>query len=686
MNPKLRRYFPLFLVVLAMAALGWAMSFGTLPPADLTFVNGTEIQSVDPAIVTGQPEGRIVNALFEGLYRPMPDPEDPTSLKPMPGAAESCDISEDRKTYTFTMRKDAMWSNGRAVTTHDFEWSWRRFLHPETGSEYAYQLHYAVGAGQYNSGEVNIGDRVEVELYDRPDSKQLFPRGTIVSGILKAIIKTPEPKFPADTSDEEKEDRLAQWRKRWVFLVDVKQTGEGEIDWEADGKMQRFSKSPEVAKAGDTTLCHHVLLNFSEVGIEAVDEATLVVKLKNVTPYFLDLVAFYPLFPVNRECVEEYKVPAWTKPENIVTNGPFRLKFRRIRDRIRLEKDPTYWGADRMTLNTVDALAVESDVTQLNLYMNGQVDWATNVPNVMIPQLKEREDFHSAVQLAMYFYRVNTRRPPLDDHRVRAALNMAIEKSVITEFVTKGGQEPSRQFVPSGLPGYEGSQCGPYDLEEAKRLLAEAGYPNGEGFRKIELLYNTNEAHRDIAEVIQQQWKKLGINVELKNVAWGVYLDFLSQGKYDIARAGWIGDYPDPNTFLDMFVTDGPNNQTGFSNEHYDALVYGAASEADPKQRMKMFHDAEAILMDNWDDVSDMALQQKLKAMRKGDPKVGGQAIIPIYSYVTINMVRSYVKGAPPYDKYDTGFFGNIQDIHPLHVMSIDQDAKRKELQAEGLR
>ena len=686
-----RRFFPYVMLLLILAAVGWAVSFGTLPPAEFTFINGAEIQSVDPAIVTGQPEGRIINGILEGLYRPMPDVDEPNNLRPAPAAAESCEISEDGKTYTFTMRPTARWTNGDRVKSYDFLWSWRRFLHPETASQYSYQLHYVQGAAKYNQAEVEIGDRVEVEIADRPDPNQLFPRGTIKSGILTAIDKPPEPNFGEDVSKEERSEATSEWKRRWVYHVDVKpqQANGDEVlpQWEADGKSQRFTKSKENADP-DVTRCRHVLYHFNEVGIAALDDDTLIVTLNDRTPYFLDLVAFYPLYPVNKKCVEEHGVPKWTKPANIVTNGPFRLKFRRIRDRIRLEKNPEYWDADNVDLQTVDALAVESEVTQLNMYMNGQTDWATTVPNAMLSELKERDDFYSDAQLATYFYRINVSedRAPLNDPRVREALNMAMNKAIITEYVTRGGQFPARSFVPPGLPGYENSLCGEYDLERAKELLAEAGYAGGNGIRKLEVLYNTSEGHRDIAEVIQQQWKKLGIDVQLKNMDWNVYLQFVEQKKYDIARAGWIGDYADPNTFLDMFITDGPNNQTGWSNKFYDELIKQSKSENDPARRMALFHDAEAILMNNWEDVGDEQLRADLRQLREDDATAGGLPVVPIYSYVSINMVRPYVKGAGPYREYDTGFFGNIQDIHPLHVMRIDQDEKQRVLEAKGLR
>ena len=415
---SVRRIFPYLLAVLVLAAVGWAVSFGTLPPADFTFINGTEVQSIDPAIVTGVPEGRIINGIFEGLYRPMPDPDEPTNLRPTPAIAESCDISADGKTYTFHIRESARWSNGDPITADDFVWSWLRFLHPEVPNQYAYQLHYIVGARKYNYGtkELEIGDRVEIELADRVKDEQLFPRGTILAGVLTAIEKPPEPTLDDGASDDDRKEADAAWKKRWVFEVDVKPSPDGDVSWNAPGKVQRFSKDKDVA----ATTCKHVLYHFGEVGVDAPDKRTLVVELNAPTPYFLHLAAFYPCYPVNRKCVEEHGSPNWTKPENIVCSGPFVPEFRRIRDRIRLRRNPKYWDAERVELETIDALAVESQVTQLNMYMNGQADWATDIPTTIISEVKDRDDFLSEPQLATYFYRLNVTadNAPLDDARV----------------------------------------------------------------------------------------------------------------------------------------------------------------------------------------------------------------------------------------------------------------------------
>jgi oligopeptide transport system substrate-binding protein len=238
--------------------------------------------------------------------------------------------------------------------------------------------------------------------------------------------------------------------------------------------------------------------------------------------------------------------------------------------------------------------------------------------------------------LIVYFYRLNVARKPLDDVRIRRALNMAIDKQEICDRVTKAGQRPARSLVPPGLTGYSVAETDAYDPEGAKRLLEDAGYPGGRDLPKIQILYNTNEGHRDIAEVIQQYWRRIGIDAELRNLEWGVYLDAVNKIDFDVARAGWIPDYSDPNTYLSLFVTNGPQNSTNWSNPEYDSLIAAAGKEPDIKSRMDLLRLAEVILMRE-------------------------QPIIPIYFYVSINMVNERVEGFSP----------NVQDMHQLHILRV---------------
>ncbi|QDV58216.1 peptide ABC transporter substrate-binding protein [Rosistilla oblonga] len=643
MPPEIRRAFPWFLVGVCGCAVIWALSFTTLPPADFAFQNGDDVKTLDPARATGEPEHKILQALFEGLLRSVPDgPVDENGLQDVtlvPGMADLPEISEDGRTYTFRMRDGMKWSDGTPVTSRDFAWSWQRVLHPETASEYSSQLYYVVGGKEYNTAEVAVGDRVEAELRERPaspDPLQPFPRGTVVHGILESIEKPERPEIEDETSDEGKK-LLADWQNDWVYAIDVKPQTDAGIDWDAAGQLRYFTKQTDGGEFDGKKLesVHQVLIDFAHFGgVETPDDQTLIVKLNEPTPFFSYLTGFYTLFAVNRECVEKYGAPAWTKSENMVCNGPYELEFRRIRDRIRLRKNPYYWNTDAVDLDRIDAYSVKSQTTALNMYLKDQLHWASDVPLSVIEEIQERDDAKVGVSLAVYFYRLNTTRKPLDDVRVRRALNLAIDKQQIVNEVTRAGQIPAESIVPPYLSEYQSPSGEGYDPELARQLLADAGFPGGRGMPTLSILYNTSESHRAIAEVIQQQWQNnLNVKASLENMEWGTYLDKVFTMDFTIARGGWNGDYPDPNTFLEMWTTGNSHNSTGWSSPEYDKLI-AQSQAASGQERMDLLRQAESIFL-------------------KDLP------VIPLYFYTRTNLF------SPDY----AGFEPNVMDQHPLHLI-----------------
>jgi oligopeptide transport system substrate-binding protein len=302
-------------------------------------------------------------------------------------------------------------------------------------------------------------------------------------------------------------------------------------------------------------------------------------------------------------------------------------------------KNPHYWNADQVELESIDAMAISSDIAALNMYLTGQLDWVTNVPPTIIPEIRDRADFHSAPIASTYFYRLNCTRPPLDKPLVRKALSLAIDRQQICEKILRAGEVWTTSLVPAGLTSYQPQGRGGFDPSEAQRLLEEAGFPRGSGFPKLEILYNTHETHQAVAEVVQNDWKKyVGIDVELRGMEWGTYLNAQQTLEYDVSRAGWNADYLDPITFLDMFVKNGANNQTGWSNERYDDLIHQSASEVDPQKRLKLLQAAEQILLEE-------------------------QPILPICHYTSKDFVQPYV----------AGFYCNRLKSHPLHLLKVDR-------------
>jgi ABC-type oligopeptide transport system substrate-binding subunit len=310
-----------------------------------------------------------------------------------------------------------------------------------------------------------------------------------------------------------------------------------------------------------------------------------------------------------------------------------------VRDRFVLEKSPTYWDHDTVGLDRVILYSIDNLATSANMYRAGSTDLVVgnDFPPAFIPTLRSKKDLFISASLQTYFYRVNVTRPPLNDPRVRLALDLAINKAEIVK-IKGAGEVPAATVVPPGLPGYVPPAAPGYDPAEARRVLAEAGYPGGKGFPSVSLLYNSSEVHRLIAAAVQAQWREvLGVHIELENKEWKTYLKSMNSLDYDIVRAGWIGDYLDPNTFLDLWITNGGNNNTGWSNAEYDGLIRGAAVEVDPARRMTILRDAEALL-------------------------VKELPIIPIYFNVWAELRKPYVHG----------WSSNIIDKHPWKFLSID--------------
>ncbi len=625
---------PRNLLLLAAAALlpllgiVWSLTTSTLPPADFTFNNGTEIKTVDPALVTGVPEGRIISSLFEGLVRLSPQNRLPVTGGPeeWPGVADRWEVSDDRLTYTFYLRRNAKWSNGDLVTAEDYRYSLRRFLNPITAAEYAKQGWYLENGKKFNSGGTYLkpGDPIEVELNLEPGE-----HATKLGKLLRGTLVRKDPETMPD--DPKERDKIQQ---RFFVTLDGKEA------CFVAGNPAQGDKIPQGAKP-----CRVVTLDFHAVGVQVVDPYTLVTKLQGPTPFWPQLMGFYPLFPVHRGCLEEHGSPAWTRPENIVTNGPYRIQFRRPRDRIRLVKNEHYWNHDNVRLETIDALSVESTTTSFNMYELGSMDWIQEPPNNLMADLMNgvprRDDFNPAKQFGVYYYKLNVERGGLGDKRVRQALSMALDRKDIIRTAVRGPQTPAMHFVPPGIAGYTSPLCASPDIPRARELMAEAGFPEGQGFPPLEILYNTHEAHKAVAELVRKQWRKaLGISVTLRNEAWPSYQDRLRMTKYDVGRQAWIGDYIDPNTFLDLLVSDNENNQTNWANEEYDKLIAQAEAEPRPEVRLKILASAEAILMDE-------------------------MPILPIYFYYSRNMLRPHVRG----------FYNNVQDFHPLHTLWIDHDA-----------
>jgi oligopeptide transport system substrate-binding protein len=342
-------------------------------------------------------------------------------------------------------------------------------------------------------------------------------------------------------------------------------------------------------------------------------------------------------------------------------------------------------------IQSADALPLENATTALNLYLTGEVDWLpqNNYPPDLAPDLRKRSDFSIGPALIVYYYRINSTRKPFDDVRVRRALNLAVDRELITREVLGVGQTPAFHFVPPGIRGYTPPDTAlGFDVAQAKQLLADAGFPDGKGFPKFGILYNTLEAHKKIAEVVADQLRRnLNLDVSAYNQEWQSYLQSTRSLDYDLARGAWVGDYEDPNTFLDMFTTNGGNNQTGWGSLVYDRLLEAAANVEEfvsaPDFILQHAHRAGELkrLADDIRAGSDPAARLKNMAALRMELLAEAERILvhdefpilPMYFYVIGDMTKPKVKGF--YTKLrgsDGRERSNLRDIHPLRSIYID--------------
>ena len=346
-----------------------------------------------------------------------------------------------------------------------------------------------------------------------------------------------------------------------------------------------------------------MLTDFTKTGFAAVDDHTLVLRLVQPVPYLLHALRHTSWFPVHLPTIEKFGPPdrkgsAWTRAGNLVGNGPFILTKWLPNQAITVERSPTYWNAAAVKLDAIIFHPVEDTNTEERMFRSGQLDVTQTIPADKIdayrrdhPELLRVDPFYGT-----YYYNLNLTRPPLDDVRVRRALALALDREAMVKTILRAGQEPAYHFTPP-YAGYTPGAKLTGGLAEARRLLAEAGYPEGRGLRRLEILYNTSATHKAVAEAIQQMWQTgLGVEVALRNEEWKVYLDSKDNLAYDICRAGWIGDFPDPHGFLEVFMTGGGNNDTGYTNPDYDRLLKSALGMPDQTARMDVYRQLDSML------------------------------------------------------------------------------------------
>ncbi len=421
---------------------------------------------------------------------------------PVEANAASYTVSEDKLTYTFTLRDGLKWSDGSELTAEDYVYDWKRAASTETAADYGYMFDV-------------------IEGY--PDN----------------------------------------------------------------------------------------------LNVVAKDKKTIEVKLVTPVPYFLELVAFPTYYPVKKDVIEasvKDGVETWaTDPATYIGNGPYKMVKWEHDSEIIFEKNEHYYDVDSLGPDRIRFVLMDDDNAILSAFQNGDILFADSLPNDEIEAWKNKPEFFIEGQLGTYYVSFNTKKAPFDNPKVRMALSLAIDRDYICRVIGQAGQQPAGAYVPTGLsdvdPDKEFREVGGnyYDptaagneenIARAKQLLAEAGYPNGEGFPTFEYLYNESTGHQLIAEALQQMWKdNLGITCTLASQEWNTFLNTRKNGDYEVARNGWLGDYNDPISFLDMFLSTSGNNDAQYENPEYDNLIKQIKTTEDRETRYKLMHDAEDILM-----------------------------------------------------------------------------------------
>jgi oligopeptide transport system substrate-binding protein len=533
----------------------------TTPPEGqvLRYISGSEPESLDPLVGSGQPEARIYMSMFEGLTE-----YDPKTMLPIPGLAERWDVNDDFTQFVFHLRTNGRWSNGDPITADDFVYSLRRGLTPAFAARNAYLAYYVQYAQGFNEGGYFAKD---------PASGAYVMDET---GKARAV-------FPADKP--------------------------------APGKEM-------------------VKIQAEDIGIEALDPLTVRYTLNQPAPFFVGLTAHQFFRIVPRKIIEKFGDVEWTQPENIVTCGPFRLKEWVPYDKIVVERDPMYWDAANVKLDEIRFYALEDNSTMMNLYKAGDVDATYNhtVPPSWLDVIKPMKDFMSTPELGNDYYQINTKRPPMNDKRVREAFNMAIDKEGLALY--RKTATALTTFVPAGVvAGYPKIMGAPFDPARAKALMVEAGYKDDAGnydpskfpISDVEITYNTLDTNRQVAEYLQAQWKQnLGLTLPIKNMEFRTFLVTRANLDYKgLARSGWIADYVDPFSFLNIFYTPAGDNGTGWWDPVYVKMLDDANHNHNPQERFELLGKAEKYLLD-------------------------AAPIIPLMTRSTDWMKKPYVKGMYP--------------------------------------
>ena len=622
--------------------------------------NSGEPKGLDPHLVSGVLESNIIRALFEGLCVEDPD-KDSSSL---PGVAKNWTANEDSTEWIFELNPEAKWSDGVPVTANDFVFSYRRLLSPDPDwpAEYAEMLYFLKNGEAYHRshfGNILCGNDPDFPVKWKILKESNFkgdPKLKLSNFVGKTFSDLDErdlKKFASYLSEGQQVDltqlsatkvepeKLTEVEKRIFFnskgidnlnksnLKLLKQNT-SILNW-ADQVpeevrqlvLQRIIKHHEAGKPN--------LWDKAEVGVTALDDFTLKINLRGPIPFLPEITKHYTWYPVPKHVILKhgkintaYQSP-WTRVENIVSNGAFKLKTWRTNHFLEIERNNHYWDRDNVYLDGVRYLPIKNYYTETRMFGDEQLHLTYTVPSELIPMAKEKypAQLRQEPYVGVRFLRVNNRKEPLNDPKVRRAFALSIDQKSICEEILQGGQTPASGIVPP-FGNYKPPGVIHFDPEKAKILLAESGYESTSSFPEISLLTTNSDSGLREAEALQAMWQKhLGIKVRIMQREWTTYLQKQYDADYDICVAGWIGDYLDPTTFLEMWITDGGNNNTGWGSNEFEDLLNKAENTTDVATRMEILSQAEQTILND-------------------------TPVLPIYWYTTNYLIRPEVKGWNP--------------------------------------
>lgn len=620
--------------------------------------NKGEPKGLDLQLVSGVMESNIITALFEGLCVQHPS-EDTTAL---PGAAQSWEHNEDYSEWTFFLQPNGKWSDGVPLTAHDFAFSYRRMLSPDPAwpAKYGSMLYYIENAEAYHKNQLS-------RIFIKNDPDFPTPWEEIIDTNLDGDDQIlPEPfakKSFADLEDFNRAKFLRyleptdsiSFKNLTTQPFDKLTAAEKKIALNAKGLDSLDSTQLQYLKNNLTALrwadglddsikleIIDRLLKYRQldpkpdlwdqarVGIEVVDDYTLKLFLRGPVPFLPEITKHYTWFPVPKHTILKHGkintafASRWTTPENIVSNGAFKLKTWRTNHLIELERNPHYWDRDQVGLDGIRYLPIGNGYTETRMYVDDQLHITYAVPAELIPFARENfpEQLRQEPYVGTRFCRVNTRRDPFKDPMVRRAFALAIDQQAICDKILMGGQTPASGIIPP-LGNYPVSSQFSFQPEEARRLLKESTWGN-RPIPSLTILTTDTDAGRREAEALQGMWKEhLDLDVRIIQREWTTYLQLQRDEEYDISVAGWIGDFLDPTTFLEMWRRGDGNNNTGWSSQKFEDLLNQASQMGDPEKRIATLAQAEDVFLSE-------------------------NPILPIYFYTTNYLIRPEVQNWQP--------------------------------------